>query len=229
MQFTLFSKISFDVSNPVWLIEAYCFLTDFYQNYDLISRREIVAVNRIGARIKKSTLRQCKAVLEAMGNLRLFESNLDELLCFDEKKRKDYIDELSAEVIAPLLEIRGIGFSKVTKLLHTIYPEIIPMIDNPLQELYRSKVNPKWSDKHVEEIFIDYYENLLEKSTLQNLNEVFSELRDNHLFGLTKLRVFDIIWWSYLRSESLRLNKNIKWSSITELPKTAIQTLGSSQ
>ena len=88
MQFTLFSKIFFDVSNPVWLIEAYCFLTDFYQNYDLISCREIVAVNKIGARIKKNTLRQCKAVVETMGNLRLFESNLDEFLSFDEKKRK---------------------------------------------------------------------------------------------------------------------------------------------
>ena len=53
MKFLLFSKISFEISNPITLIECYCYQNDFYRKYDLLENRKIEDVNKVGARIKK--------------------------------------------------------------------------------------------------------------------------------------------------------------------------------
>ena len=34
------------------------------------------------------------------------------------------------------------------------------MIDNPLQNKYREKINNAWTEKRADEIFIDFYKNL---------------------------------------------------------------------
>ena len=34
------------------------------------------------------------------------------------------------------------------------------MIDNPLQNNYREKINNVWTEKRADEIFIDFYNNL---------------------------------------------------------------------
>ena len=56
MEFLLFSKIPFEISDPIALIECYCYQNDFYAKYDLLLEyrdRKIEDVNKIGARIKK--------------------------------------------------------------------------------------------------------------------------------------------------------------------------------
>jgi hypothetical protein len=53
MKFFLFSKISFEITEPITLIECYCYQNDFYAKYDLIKDRKIEDVNKIGARIEK--------------------------------------------------------------------------------------------------------------------------------------------------------------------------------
>jgi len=56
MKFLLFSKISFEIPDPIALIECYCYQNDFYTKYDLLLEhrdRKIEDVNKIGARIKK--------------------------------------------------------------------------------------------------------------------------------------------------------------------------------
>ena len=77
MEFLLFSKISFDVSYPIALIESYCFQSDFYANYDRLDSKEVEHVNKIGARIKKELLPKCEAVTESTENLHIFKNNLD--------------------------------------------------------------------------------------------------------------------------------------------------------
>lgn len=214
MQFTLFSKKSFTVSNPIGLVEAYCFQSDFYSKYDLLSDRRVVDVNKIGARIRKELLYKCEAILKKNSKLRLFQCSLDDFFDLSEEIKKEYIMELTWKVVVDLLKIKGIGFSRVTKILHTLYPEIIPMIDSPLQDFYRSEVNSEWSEEESGEILVEYYNNLIQKKTWQNINQIFKQFRKNKIPGLTKLRVFDILWWSYLKSENLRKTYDIKWSSI---------------
>jgi len=88
------------------------------------------------------------------------------------------------------------------------------MMDNPLQNKYREKINNLWTKKRADEIFIDFYKNLQIESNRKNLNHIFDKLWENNIQHLTKIRIFDILWWSYLKAEKLREEKGINWTSI---------------
>ena len=215
MRFTLFSKIPFEVSHPIALIESYCFQNDFFSSYDLLKNRRIEDVNKIGARISSELLQQCKTVIKRSNanDLALFKYNLDRFLKLNEKTRNKHIKNLNNQVIQRLLILPKIGFSKATKILHTIYPKIIPMIDNPLQSKYR-QINRDWNDNKTDQILIDYYNNLLIERNRRNLDKIETVISKNNLKGLTRIRIFDILWWSYLKADRLRKEKKINWLSI---------------
>jgi len=214
MKFALFSKLPFEVSDPIALIECYCFQNDFYANYDLKNYqcRKIENVNLIGARISGELLKECKKIVKKTENLRLFENKqLDNFLGLGEEARNEWITEINDKIVEKLLEIKGIGLSKATKVLHTLYPEIIPMIDNALQDEYKDKIKSDWTEEQSEKILIDYYNNLKKGDNWQNLNIIFKKTSSN-LPALTKVRIFDIIWWSYLKSKSKKLR--VSWYTI---------------
>jgi len=217
MKFFLFSKISFEIPDPIALIECYCYQNDFYAKYDLLLEhrdRKIEDVNKIGARIKKEVLSECKKITERTKNLSIFKYVLDDFLDLIEKERAEQIKELNESVIQKLLKINGIGLSTTTKILHTLYPKIVPMIDNSLQNKYREKINNVWTKKRADEIFIDFYNNLKIESNRRNLNYIFNEVSKNNLKNLSRIRIFDILWWSYLKAEKLREEKGINWNTI---------------
>jgi hypothetical protein len=203
MKFFLFSKIPFEIPEPITLIECYCYQNDFYAKYDLLLEhrdRKIEDVNKIGARIKKELLSECRKITESTKSLSIFKHDLDQFLSLEEKDRDEQIKELNESVIQKLLKINGIGLSKATKILHTLYPKIIPMIDSPLQKKYRQVINYVWTENKSDEIFIDFYKNLQIESNRKNLNHIFNEISKNNLKNLTRIRIFDILWWSYLMS-----------------------------
>ena len=217
MKFLLFSKISFEIPDPIALIECYCYQNDFYTKYDLLLEhrdKKIEDVNKIGARIKKEVLLECKIITEKTKSVNIFKYNLEQFLSLDEKDRNELIKELNEFVIQELLKIKGIGLSTITKILHTLYPKIIPMIDNPLQNKYREKINNVWTVKRADEIFIDFYKNLQIESNRENLDYIFNKLLENNIQHLSKVRIFDILWWSYLKAEKLREEKGIDWNTI---------------
>jgi hypothetical protein len=214
MKFYLFSKIRFEIPEPFTLIESYCYQSDFYSKYDVIDNRTIKDVNKIGARLKHSTILECKKVLVGAGQLYLFRYNLNGFLDLKEKAREELIKELNNKIIRNLLEIKGISFSTATKILYTIYPEIIPMIDNSLQIKYKEIINPSWNKENPGEILIDFYNNLQIESNRKNLYIISKELKSINLTGLSKIRIFDIIWWSYLKAERLKEKRRINWTSI---------------
>jgi len=220
MKFLLFSKISFEIPDPNALIECYCYQNDFYTKYDLLLEhrdRKIEDVNKIGARIKKEVLLECKKITESTKSLSIFKYNLEQFLDLKEKERDEQIKELNEFVIQELLKIKGIGLSTTSKILHTLYPKIIPMIDNPLQNKYREKINNVWTEKRADEIFINFYKNLQIESNRKNLNHIFNEISKNNLKDLSRIRIFDILWWSYLKAEKLREEKGINWNTIQVL------------
>jgi len=214
MRFLLFSKIQFSVSNPIALIESYCFQSDFYSNFDLIEDRKIEDVNKIGARIKGESLKECESITNRENNLNIFKHELDSFLLLSEKTRKSYIEELCEKVVKKLSEIDGIGLSKATKVLHTLHPDLIPIIDNLLQNVYKKEIDPKWTDSIPSQILIDYYYNLKEEVNWKNLNQIYHLVLENKIPNLTKVRIFDILWWSYLKANKLKHEKNINWSTI---------------
>ena len=214
MKFFLFSKISFEITEPIALIECYCYQNDFYSKYDLLEDKKIEDVNKIGACIKKEVLLECKVITEKTKNLSIFKYNLEQFLSLDEKDRNEKIKELNESVIQELLKINGIRLSTTTKILHTLYPKIIPMIDSPLQKKYRQVINDVWTENKSDEIFIDFYKNLQIECNRQNLTWISEEISKNRLRGLTKIRIFDILWGSYLKAEDLKSRENINWSTI---------------
>ena len=214
MKFLLFSKISLEVSDPVALIECYCFQSNFYANYDFLSDRRIKSVNKIGARIEGKLLPECEAVIKNTRNLCIFKYDLDGFLKLNDKTRNYHIKELNQRTIKKLLEINGIRLSIATKVLHALYPKIIPMIDRALQEEYRKEINPRWMEEQSDQILIDYYNNLGKSDNWQHLTQILDIISKNNLVGLTKVRIFDILWWSYLKSKKLRQEGNIDWSTI---------------
>jgi hypothetical protein len=88
------------------------------------------------------------------------------------------------------------------------------MMDNPLQNKYREKINNLWKKKRADEIFIDFYKNLQIESNRKNLNHIFNEISKNNLKNLSRIRIFDILWWSYLKAERLKGEQRINWTTI---------------
>jgi len=88
------------------------------------------------------------------------------------------------------------------------------MIDNPLQKKYRQVINDVWTEKRADEIFIDFYNNLKIESNQKNLNYIFKEVSKNNLKNLSRIRIFDILWWSYLKAEKLGEDKGINWNTL---------------
>ena len=214
MKFILFSEIIFEIPEPIALIECYCYQNDFYSKYDLLEDKKIEDVNKIGARIKKEVLLECKIITERTKSFNIFKYNLEQFLDLKEKDRNEQIKELNEFVIQKLLKINGIGLSTTTKILHTLYPKIIPMIDSLLQKKYRQVINDGWTEKRADEIFIDFYNNLKIESNRKNLNYIFKEVSKNNLKNLSRIRIFDILWWSYLKAERLKEEQRINWNTI---------------
>ena len=214
MKFFLFSKISFEIPEPIALIECYCYQNDIYSKYDLLEDKKIENVNKIGARTKEEVLLECKVIIEKTKSVNIFQYNLEQFLSLNEKDRNEQIKELNEFVLQKLLRINGIALSTTTKILHTLYPKIIPMIDNPLQNKYREKINNVWTEKRADVIFIDFYNNLKIESNRKNLNYIFDKLLENNIKHLSRIRIFDILWWSYLKAEKLREEKGINWNTI---------------
>lgn len=106
-----------------------------------MKNKKVEDVNKIGAHIKKELLPECEAVTERTKNLSIFTYNFDQFLNLDDKDRDEQINELDEMVIQELLKINGIGLSTTTKILHTLYPKIIPIIDSALQKKYRKVIN----------------------------------------------------------------------------------------
>jgi hypothetical protein len=224
MEFTLFSKVSFQVHDPVTLIECYCFQGDFYLHYDLISNRKLEDVGKIGARIDKAALKRCRSIVNRIGDLGIFryKNSLDEFLQLDDRTIGDHVQELHKTVIKRLLDIPGIGLSRATKLLHTVYPEIMPIIDNMYQRGYCRVNERSLTENQSIEILLDYYKNLKIGDNLRNLSMLHKQVQSSHLLGLTKVRIFDILWWSYLKSENVAdelraKNPGFRWSVVAQL------------
>lgn len=60
---------------------------------------------------------------------------------------------------------------------------------------------PQWKEGDWHQLFNDYYASFLVKETFSNLCKNHSNVS---FLNLTKVRVFDILWWSFLKSKRAR-------------------------
>jgi len=216
MIFYLFSKIGFEINDPVSLIEYCCFQNDFYGNYDLIlkaRKRKVSDTNKIGARIRVDKIKKCETLIETTKEtVSLLQYDLDKFLNLPVEVKNSCIQELDEKIFSKFLDV--VGFSQATKILHTLYPEIMPIIDNPLQELYRKEIRNEWKKWEAIPILSDYFENFHYRENMEQVNEIHKILSGRGIV-LTKIRVFDILWWSFLKSQaSASKCGGICWDSI---------------
>lgn len=220
MKLYLFKK-SFNVSNPLLLIETYCFQNDFYKNYDLLlkaGKRTVNDANKIGAHIKKNEEKLFAHKICCTGRIKILNLNIDDVMTLSRRDKECYLKELFNIFLKEIICEKGIGLTKCTKVLHTLYPEIIPMIDNPLQNEYRRQLKEDeidWSKDTCDgfsRLLADYYETL--NKNINNLKSIKKCLNKQDLGYLNEVRIFDILWWSYLKSKDLANKNNIKWSII---------------
>jgi hypothetical protein len=87
-------------------------------------------------------------------------------------------------------------------------------MDSLLQKKYRQVINDVWTENKSDEIFIDFYKNLQIESNRKNLNYIFDKLLENNIHHLSRIRIFDILWWSYLKAERLKEEQRINWTTI---------------
>lgn len=212
MEFTLFRKISFKINNPLTLIEAYCIQNNFYRNYDIVQPRTIQLVSQIGGRPNFDVIR-AQRVVNKYRNLELLRLDIDTLFNQELDVREQYITDFVNGAISSLDNLHGIALPVATKIYHTLYPEIIPMIDNPLKEEYIRIKGITRRQLQFDKLFIDYYKTF--KSNKENINKLYGQLSSQRL---TKVRIFDIIWWSFLKYKRLAADfQEIRWSTIESM------------
>lgn len=162
MIFTLFKDRFFEIKEPVALIEAYCVQSNFYSKFDLQRPKGEARFERvrfIGARMKNSVLKECKTEINHYKEFdELDQKGLDWLLKRASSTMRDNFITKLTELAGMLDQIPRVGLSKATKILHTRYPEIIPIIDNQLQKEYKD-LRDGLEKRDWHQLFKDYYDN----------------------------------------------------------------------
>jgi len=207
MKFLLFSKIGFEVSHPIALIESYCFQSDFFSNFDLKPDKTVEDANKIGAHIptKKNPkiIKEIKKITKCTKNLKIFGNDIDSFLKISNESRNEQIKEFTDKAIKKLMDIDGIGLPKSTKVYHTLHPKIIPMIDNPLlkmykQEIIKIKINTPLSEEQLYQLFVAFYNNFKDETNWHNISQLHEKLSETGITwqmrsrgesGLTKVRI----------------------------------------
>jgi hypothetical protein len=98
-------------------------------------------------------------------------------------------------------DIRGVGFSKMTKALHPKRPGLIPMLDSVVQAYLSSgepETHPAASFGERGTALVRSYKQDLDRNR-SALHEIRRELERRH-YRLTEVRVLDLLIWSLTSS-----------------------------
>jgi hypothetical protein len=100
-------------------------------------------------------------------------------------------------------EIRGVGFSKMTKTLHPKRPALIPMLDSVVQR-YLAEGRPLAAQPFGERAteLVSSYKQDLDRNRIA-LRELSRELAGRG-YRLTEVRILDMLIWSAFAEASLR-------------------------
>jgi hypothetical protein len=89
-------------------------------------------------------------------------------------------------------DIRGVGFSKMTKALHPKRPALIPMLDSFVQQYLGAPSAESFGERATE--LVRRYKQDLDRNR-SALRELERELA-SHGFRLTEVRILDLLIWS---------------------------------
>ena len=144
--------------------------------------------NRGGARISAT---QIAAILERRGRIqRALRS-----IAPDASLAEDSIPWRSlTRLFDAFADVRGVGFSKMTKALHPKRPALIPMLDSVVQA-YLAADEPEASFGERAAALVASYKRDLDRN-LAALREIQGDLVSHGYRSLSEVRILDLLVWS---------------------------------
>jgi hypothetical protein len=196
---TIILRSGVEVENPLELALEFLAAYSSYETYGSSSgaasfnESDLRLANRGGARISAAEI---AAILERRGEV-------------ERALRRIHPDASLADATSSIpwipltllfnafADIRGIGFSKMTKALHRKRPSLIPMLDSVVQT-YLTRDDPRmrsaWSFGERATALVRSYKRDLDRNRTV-LHEIQQELASRK-YRLTEVRILDLLIWS---------------------------------
>jgi hypothetical protein len=195
---TIILRSGVEVENPLELALEFLAAYSSYETYGSsgaasFNESDLRLANRGGARISAAEI---AAILERRGEV-------------DRALRRIHPDASLADATSSIpwipltllfnafADIRGIGFSKMTKALHRKRPSLIPMLDSVVQT-YLTRDDPRmrsaWSFGERATALVRSYKRDLDRNRTV-LHEIQQELASRK-YRLTEVRILDLLIWS---------------------------------
>lgn len=195
---TIILRSGVEVENPLELALEFLAAYSSYETYGSsgaasFNESDLRLANRGGARISAAEI---AAILERRGEV-------------ERALRRIHPDASLADATSSIpwipltllfnafADIRGIGFSKMTKALHRKRPSLIPMLDSVVQT-YLTRDDPRmrsaWSFGERATALVRSYKRDLDRNRTV-LHEIQQELASRK-YRLTEVRILDLLIWS---------------------------------
>jgi Family of unknown function (DUF6308) len=188
-----------EVENPLELALEFLAAYSSYESYDFsgpgsFDETDLRLANRGGARISTAEI---TAILERRDEIeRALRKIHPDASLADATSSIPWI--ALTQLFDAFADIRGIGFSKLTKALHKKRPALIPMLDSVVQTyLTRDDPGPPPSGSFGERAtaLVRSYKRDLDRNR-SVLREIQQELASRK-YRLTEVRILDLLIWSH--------------------------------
>jgi hypothetical protein len=187
-----------EVENPLELALEFLKAYSSYEAYDSsgpvsFDESDLRLANRGGARISATEI---AAILERRGEIEPALRKIHPLASLTDATRSIPWIPLT-QLFDAFADIRGVGFSKMTKALHRKRPALIPMLDSVVQA-YLTRDDPRARSsgsfgEHATALVRSYKRDLdRNRSVLRQLRR---ELASRE-YRLTEVRILDLLIWS---------------------------------
>jgi hypothetical protein len=195
---TIILRGGVEVENPLELALEFLHMYSSYEGYDTSGRAsfnegDLRLANRGGARISANEI---AAILERRGEIeRTLRKIQPDASLADATSSIPWI--ALTRLFDSFADIRGIGFSKMTKALHRKRPALIPMLDSVVQA-YLTRDDPGTSSSgsfgERSTALVRSYKRDLDRNR-SVLHELQRELASRS-YRLTEVRILDLLIWS---------------------------------
>ena len=195
---TIVLRAGVEVENPLELALEFLAAYSSYETADSsgpmsFDERDLRSANRGGARISAAEI---QAILERRSEIERTLRQIHPEASLAEAESSIPWGPLTL-LFSAFGDIRGVGFSKMTKALHRKRPALIPMLDSVVQAYLTRDDRPAHSGSFGEDatVLVRRYKRDLDRN-LSTLHWLQQELA-RRTYRLTEVRLLDLLIWSH--------------------------------
>lgn len=195
---TIVLRAGVEVENPLELALEFLAAYSRYETADSsgpmsFDERDLRSANRGGARISAAEI---EAILERRSEIERTLRQIHPEASLAEAESSIPWGPLTL-LFSAFGDIRGVGFSKMTKALHRKRPALIPMLDSVVQAYLTRDDRPAHSGSFGEDatVLVRRYKRDLDRN-LSTLHWLQQELA-RRTYRLTEVRLLDLLIWSH--------------------------------